>query len=90
MSDSFEKLEWVYYFIVALKEKAKEPVIYQDNMSTVTLVLAVPSCCLQNKYLTARNAVLHKAIVKNKEAVLKHKRTKAMIADPFTKPLIGE
>ena len=38
----------------------------------------------------ARNAVLHKAIVKNKEAVLKHKGTKAMIADPFTKPLIGE
>ena len=43
MSDSFEKLEWAYDFIVALKEKVKEPVIYQDNMSTITLVLAVPS-----------------------------------------------
>ena len=73
ISDSFEKLEWAYDFIVALKEKVKEPVIYQDNMSTITIVLAVPSLCLQNKHLTARNAILHKAIIKNKETVLKHK-----------------
>ena len=37
-----------------------------------------------------RNAVLHKAIVKNKEAVLKHKGIKTMIADLFTKLFIGE
>lgn len=34
--------------------------------------------------------MLHGAIVKNKEAVLINNRTKAIIGDPFTKPLMGE
>ena len=64
--------------------------MFQENMSTITLIMSVPSHRFRNKHLTARNACLHEAIVKNKEALLLHKRTKLMIADPFTKPLQGE
>ena len=75
---------------MALGEKLKEPIIYQDNMSAITLVLAVPTRRLRNKHLTARNACLHEAIVKRNEALLEHKGTKLMVADTLTKPLVGE
>ena len=90
ISDSYEKLEWANDFIEGLGEKLKEPIVFQDNMSTITLIMSVPPRRLRNKHLTARNACLHEAIVKNKEALLLHKQTKLMIADPFTKPLQGE
>ena len=90
MSDSFAKLEWAHDFIVALGEKLREPIIYQDNMSAITLVLAVPTRRLRTKHLTARNACLHESIVKRNEASLEHKGTKLMVADTFTKPLVGE
>ena len=90
MSNNFEKLEWAHDFIVSLGERLNQPVIYQDNMSAITLVMTVPTRRLRNKHLTARNAVLHEAIATNKEATLEHKGTKLMIADPFTKPLTGE
>ena len=40
--------------------------------------------------MTARTAVLHQAVVVDKEAALKHKHTKLMIADPLTKLVTGE
>ena len=89
MSDNFEKLEWTNDFILSLGWRLNQPVIYQDNMSAITLVVGVPRR-LRTKHMTARTAVLHQAIVENKEVGLEHKGTKLMIADPLTKPIIGE
>ena len=89
MSDNFEKLEWVHDFITSLGWRLNQPIIYQDNMSAITLVMGVPRR-LRTKHMTARNAVLHQAIVEKNEAGLEHKSTKLMIADPLTKPITGE
>ena len=89
MSDNFERLEWVHDFITSLGWRLNQPIIYQDNMSAITLVMGVPRR-LRTKHMTARNAVLHQAIVEKNEAGLEHKSTKLMIADPLTKPITGE
>ena len=89
MSDNFEKLEWAHDFIMSLGWRLNQPIVYQDNLSAITLVTAEPRR-LRTKHMTARNAVLHQEIIENKVATLEHKGTKLMIADPLTKPVTGE
>ena len=51
----------------------QEPRLYQDNQSTMTIVLEKPEKILRTKHLTARRVVLYEAIVIIKEAILFYK-----------------
>lgn len=57
MPERLKKFEWAYDFIVNPKKKLKQQVIYQDNLSTITLVLAVPSCCLKKTFNSKERCV---------------------------------
>ena len=90
VSDSLDEVEWTQDFIESLGHKLSTPILFQDNQSTITIVLEKTTRRLRTKHMTARRAVLHEAIVTNKEAEVVYKYTKWMLADPFTKPLEGQ
>ena len=90
VSDSYDEVEWTQDFIESLGHKLNTPILFQDNQSTINIVLEKSIRRLRTKHMTARRAVLHETIVTNKEAELVYKYTKWMLADPFTKPLEGQ
>ena len=89
LSDTETDIAWAQNFITVMGVNLMEPILYQDNTSTITIVKEGVERRLRSKHLTARWAVLHESIVTNNESTLTYKKTKVMLADPFTKPLEG-
>lgn len=67
----------------------KIPVIYQDNMSTISLVTKADGGKMRTKHMRARRAAVLNDVVENKLFRVVYVNTKDMLADVLTKPLGG-
>ena len=90
MSDMVAKVEWMNEYLKERGYKVKEPIIYCDNTSTITIVKKETCKPLRNRHMIARRSILHEVIVEEKHMILKWKSTKVMIANIMTKALGGE
>ena len=65
------------------------PIIYQDNMSTITLVTNENSENVRTQHLSARRAIAYESSSVFKTVCIRYIRTVNMLADVLTKPLGG-
>ena len=65
------------------------PTVYQDNMSTITLVTNQNSGNIRTRHLSARRAIAYKSSRVLKTVSIKYIRMAEMLADVLTKPLGG-
>ena len=88
MSDMFDRVEWVYAYLVERDFTMDTSKLYCDNTSTITIVKCDKKL-LRNIYLSARRGIMYEAICTRKFAHLEHKYTEYMIADAMTKIITG-
>ena len=88
MSDMFDRVEWVYAYLVERDFTMDTSKLYCDNTSTITIVKCDKKL-LRNIYLSARRGIMYEAICTRKFTHLKHKYTECMIADAMTKSITG-
>jgi hypothetical protein len=65
------------------------PIVYQDNMSTITLVTSENSGNVRTRHLSARRAIAYESSSILKTVRIMFTRTANMLADVLTKPLGG-
>jgi Reverse transcriptase (RNA-dependent DNA polymerase). len=65
------------------------PIVYQDNMSTITLVTNENSGNVRTRHLNARRAIAYESSTVLKSVSIRYIKTADMLADVFTKPLGG-
>jgi hypothetical protein len=65
------------------------PIVYQDNMSTITLVTNENSGNVRTRHLSARRAIAYESSSVLKTVSIRYVRTADMLADVLTKPLGG-
>ena len=65
----------------------KNPLIYQDNTSTITLVETKRLIKMRKRQIRARRASVYEDVVVNERFKLRWKRTKEMLAYVLTKLL---
>jgi hypothetical protein len=66
------------------------PTMYQDNMSTITLVMNQNSGNIRTQHLSARRAITYESSRVLNKVSIKYIRTAEMLADVLTKPLGGQ
>ena len=89
LTDMIEKVEWVHEYSKEQGYEIKIPVIYEDNTSTIALVMKDNNPKLRTRHLTARRCIASEFIVKDKKASIEFKKTTEMLADTLTKPVVG-
>ena len=65
------------------------PIVYQDNMSTITLVTNERSGNIRTRHLSARRAIAYESCSVLRTVSIRYIRTAEMLADVLTKPLGG-
>lgn len=89
LSDMASMVLWVSLFMRDLGFTLDTPIIYQDNQSTMKVAETGPSTNPLTKHIDIRYMWL-KEIIKEGGLQLKYASTGEMVADGFTKPLVGE
>ena len=89
LSDYIKHVEWCQGHLKKRVFKLEDPVVYNDNQSTIRIIENGKVKPLRNRHLTARCGVLNEFFDEYKYAKLRYKKTGEMIADMSTKPLLG-
>ena len=89
LSDMASMVLWVCLFMRDLGFAIETPIIYQDNQSTIKVAETGPSTNPLTKHIDIRYMWL-KEIIKLGKLRLEYASTDDMVADGFTKPLVGE
>jgi hypothetical protein len=89
LSDMSSMVLWVSMFMKDLGFILETPIVYQDNQSTIKVAEAGPSTNPLTKHIDIRYMWL-KEIIKAGSLRLQYTSTDDMVADGFTKPLVGE
>ena len=89
LTDIIEKVEWVHEYSKEQGYEMKIPVIYEDNTSTIALVMKENNTKLRTRHLSARRCIASEFIVKDKKASIEYNKTTEMFADTLTKPVMG-
>lgn len=86
-----KKIEQINEYLQEQGISLKVPVVYQNNMSTVTLISEENSGNMRTRrHLSARRAIVFEELKKMRSAaVVKYLPTASMIADVLTKTLGG-
>ena len=88
VSDKFLHTMKIHNFIVSQGYKLNSPIIFQDNMSVITIIKSADHNHT-NKYMHVRSENI-KLFLNNEDIKIEYLPTKQMLADVFTKPLQGE
>ena len=89
LSDGCSQIIWSRDFLIAQGYNLPAATIYQDNTSTIALVERGKSSSERTKHINIRYYFI-KDRIESGEIEIKHLPTDMMIADIFTKPLVGE
>jgi len=89
LSDSASQVIWVREFMIQQGFDLAPATIFQDNMSTISLITNGRAKAEQSRHINIRYFWLKDRIVA-KDVQIKHMPTDLMIADMLTKPLTGE
>ena len=89
VSDALGEIEKTSEYMKEQGMVLNAPVIFQDNMSTITLVTNENSGNVRTRHLNARRAIVYEAAKVRMSVHIKYLKTKDMIADVLTKPLGG-
>ena len=90
LSDFVAKVEFTQGYVRARGYRLEEPIVFNDNTSTITIINKLDDKPLRNRHLTARRGILREFFCEDKLGHLKYKNTKDMVADVMTKPLLGK
>ena len=74
LTDMIEKVEWVHEYSKEQGYEMKIPVIYEDNNSTIVLVMKENSPKLRTRHLSARRCIVSEFIVKDNRLLLSTRR----------------
>lgn len=88
ISDGLSQAIWLRNLLGAQGYDMKPIILYQDNMSTITLIKKGKSTSERTRHVDLRYFFIADR-VKNNEVVVKYMPTKEMLADLHTKPLQG-
>jgi len=88
LSDGAPQVLWTRNFLIEQGYKVNEANIYQDNISTITLIEKGRSTSNRTRHISMRYFFLHDRI-QSKELKITYKNTTEMLADFFTKALQG-
>lgn len=89
LSDECGWVIWARNFIKAQGYQTPPATIFQDNTAVKDILKKGPSAQLKTRHLGIRQHFVADRM-KNKEVKIEYCATKEMIADMFTKPLVGE
>ena len=88
MSEEASQSLWMRHWLIENGYKVNTITIYQDNMSTITMIEKGKPCSRNTKHINMRYFFIKDYI--NKEIIsVKYLHTDSMIADVLTKPLSG-
>jgi hypothetical protein len=88
MSEESIQALWIRNFLIDNNYKINKIIIYQDNLSTITLIEKGKPCSRNTKHINMRYFFIKDYINQNIISV-KYLNTDSMIADVLTKPLSG-
>ena len=88
LSDSIGQVIWARNFLIGQGYDVQAATVYQDNKSTIQLVINGKSNSERTKHIAMRYFFIKDRIDK-KEVVVKYLETENMISDILTKPLQG-
>jgi hypothetical protein len=60
------KIEWVLDFLKSFVLEVEKPIVNQDNISTITLVMKGESSTARTRHLQAWRAILYKGMMERK------------------------
>ncbi len=86
VSDEINMAVWVRDFLTHQGHELGPVILYQDNMSTIALILNGASTSHRTKHIKIRYFFVHERIVHG-EIIVKHMPTERMLADVLTKAL---
>ena len=89
LSDMTREVEQMNEYLEEQGVNLELPVVYQDNMSTITLVSDERSGNVRTRHLSARRSIVNESIKARCTLLVKYLPTAKMIADVLTKPLGG-
>jgi hypothetical protein len=89
VSDMTREVEQMNEYLEEQGVNLELPVVYQDNMSTITLVSDERSGNVRTRHLSARRSIVNESIKTRCTLMVKYLPTARMIADVLTKPLGG-
>ena len=88
IADGIDNVMWMRRFLREQGYGKKPVVIHQDNESTIKMVKNGRSTSKNTRHVNIRFFSIHEHVMKSKVAVV-YTPTKDMLADYFTKPLMG-
>ena len=89
LSDNTSQVIWCRNFLIAQGYEMAPAKIYQDNMSTISMVANGKSNSVRTRHIAIRFFFVADR-VKNREIEIEYMNTGNMLADILTKPLQGE
>jgi hypothetical protein len=89
LTDVMCEVERAHEYMEEQGVKLDVPIVYQDNMSTITLVTKENSGNVRTRHLSARRAIAYESSSVFKSVRITYIRTANMLADVLTKPLGG-
>ena len=89
LSESLNTVIWLRDFLISQGYDMGPAVIYQDNMSTITMIENGSGSNERTRYINIKFFFAHDRAKKG-EITIKHMPTDDMLADFLTKPLQGE
>ena len=89
LHDGLANVVWLRRLMEELGYDHGPSVVYQDNMSTISLAKTGPSSSGKSKHIHVRYFYV-KQLIDDKQITVEHKPTELMLADILTKPLVGK
>ncbi len=89
ISDALATIIWMRDFLIEQGYNIGPAILYQDNMSTISLVQNGSASNERSRHINIKFFFAHDRVKKG-EIVVKYMPTDDMLADMFTKPLQGE
>jgi len=89
LTDVLDEIEKANEYMQEQGMNLDVPIVFQDNMSTITIVTDIHAGNVRTRHLNARRAIAYEAITVRKSVCIRYIKTGDMLADVLTKPLGG-